>query len=510
MEELEQNALNFLKKREYEKAAKLYLKLALSNKDTDKYLVTAANCYDSLGDKKTALNLYKKALDICPTSLTALLNLSTLYYELQKYEKSVSYANKALSIKPDNFSALLNLGNAYYADKEYNEALIYYEKLYQLNPKSYNAIANIANTSYNLGKFIKAIEYSKLAIQLRPNSVDAYIVAGNAYAELSKKDDAAAFLKKAASISPNSEWVCNSISNLFVKMGNYKQGLHHAWRLFFLKNYQVSIQDHINFGYIMYEAYDEGNQELVENYIKLWEHHFPNNPVVHHLCSALSNTQDIQTSNLDYIKNLFDNFASSFDEIITELKYSVPDTIAEFLKDTLKTKLFKKQRILDLGCGTGLCTQSLKKYFPNEEFYGVDISEKMLSTAGKKNLFKELYADDITNFLKDNQTPFQTIIAGDVLTYIGDLKPLIKLLIKNINIGGYFCFSISKNTYSKSEYHLTPSGRFVHNISYVMRQLKHCGFDVIKTQEKVLRKEGTKDVTGYIILARKELEVVFE
>ena len=510
MEEIEQNALNFLKKREYEKAAKLYLKLALEHPDTDKYLIAAANCYDSIGDKKTALNLYKKALHVIPSSLTALLNLSTIYYELKMYEKTILYANKALEISPDNFSALLNLGNVYYADKEYKDALHYYEKLYQINPKSYNAIANIANTSYNLGLFVKAIEYSKMAIDLRPNSVDAYIIAGNAYAELSQKDEAANFLKRASSIAPHSEWVCNSISNLFIKIGNYKQGLHHAWRLFFLKNYQVSVQDHINFGYIMYEAFDEDHKELVENYIKLWKGHFPEDPIVHHICSALSNTQDIQTSNLDYIKNLFDNFASSFDEIITELGYSVPETIAEFLKDSLKTKLFKKQRILDLGCGTGLCTQSLKQYFPNEEYYGVDISEKMLSSAGKKNIFKELYADDITNFLKDNQTPFQTIIAGDVLTYIGDLKPMIKLLIKNINVGGYFCFSISKNTYSKSEYHLTPSGRFVHNISYVMRQLKHCGFDIIKTEEKVLRKEGAKDVLGYIILARKELEVVFE
>ena len=510
MESIELNALNFLKNKEYEKAAKLYLKLALDNPTSEKYLITAANCYDSLGDKKTAKNLYKKALLINPSSTTALLNLSTIYYEVKKYEKAVYCANKVLELNANNFSALLNLGNSYYANKEYKEALSFYEKLYELNPKSYNAIANIANTCYNLGQFIRAIEFAKIAIDMRPNSVEPYIVAGNAYAELLKKDDAAILLKKASTIAPNSEWVCNSIANLFMKMGNYKQGLHYAWRLFFLKNYQASSDDHINFGYFLYEAHDENHHDLVKNYIELWKNHFPDNPIVHHLCSALSNTQDVITSDLSYIKSLFDGFAYSFDNILTELGYSVPETIAEYLKNNLKTKLFKKQQILDIGCGTGLCTEELKKYFPNEEYYGVDISEKMLSEAGKKSIYKELYADDILTFLKETTSTYNVIVAGDVLTYMGDLKPLTRLLTKTININGYFCFSISKNTINKNEYHLTPSGRFVHNISYVMRQLKHCGFEVVKIEEKVLRKEGGKDVLGYVVLARKDLEVIFE
>jgi len=134
----------------------------------------------------------------------------------------------------------------------------------------------------------------------------------------------------------------------------------------------------------------------------------------------------------------------------------------------------------------------------------------MLSEAGKKSIYKELYADDILTFLKETTSTYNVIVAGDVLTYMGDLKPLTRLLTKTININGYFCFSISKNTINKNEYHLTPSGRFVHNISYVMRQLKHCGFEVVKIEEKVLRKEGGKDVLGYVVLARKDLEVIFE
>ena len=504
MNEVELNALTFLKNKDYQKAANLYLKLALENPNEEKYFITAANCNDSLGDKKKALSLYKKALSINPNSTTTLLNLSTIYYELKNFEKSIYYANKVLEDNPNNFSAILNLGNALYADKEYEDALACYEKLYELNPKSYNAVANIANTSYNLNQQLKALDYAKLAIDMRPNSVEPYIIAGNAYVELLQNDEAAQLLKKAANIAPNSQWVLNSISNLFTKMGNYKQAINYAWKTFFTKSFQVTPNEHINFGYLLYEAYDEGHQELVEKYVTLWQTHFEDNPIVIHICSALKGSEDISTTTLDYVKHLFDNFASSFDYILNELEYCVPEIISELVKNNLKTKLFKKLKFLDLGCGTGLCSEALKPYFPNEDFFGVDISEKMLNIAGKKEIYKELYQDDIINFLAENETKYHTILAGDVITYMGDLKPLIYSLNQAIEINGYFCFSISTNIYNKKDFHLTPSGRFAHTPSYVLRLLKHCGFQVIEIREEVLRKEGTKDVPGNIILAKKE------
>ncbi len=510
MDEIEKNALDFFKDKEYEKAAKLYLQLAVANPQNENYLVAAANCYDSLGDKKVALSLYKKALEVNSCSLTALLNVSTLYYELKKFDKAALFAEKALELKDGNFAALMNLGNVCYAKGNFTEALAYYEKLYAINPNSYNAIINIANTCYNLSHFIRAIEYANMAIEKRPTSVDPYIIAGNSYIELLKNDEATALLKKAAEIAPDSDWLCMSIANLFRKMNNWKQCLHYAWKAFALKGDKATADDHINFGYLLYEAQDEKQEELAEKYLARWEERFPENPIVRHISCALRNVQEVPTSDLSYVKGLFDGFAPSFDEILAELDYKVPELIALFLKDTLKTKLFKKRRILDLGCGTGLCTEALLAYFPNEEYYGVDVSDKMLEAAGRKNIYKALYADDIIGFLETNEEVYHAVAAGDVLTYMGELKTLFRLLVNAIKINGLFCFSISKNTLNASDYFLTPSGRFVHSITYVRRLLKYCGFEVLRQEEHVLRREGVKDVEGYVILARKEIEVVFE
>ena len=514
MDELEQKALDFLKEGEYEKAAKLYLHLALSTSLKTKFFCAAAGCYDRIGDKKLALHLYKKALAADPLSVPTLVNMATLYYENKEYDKTIETAKNVLELEPNNFAALTNLGNAHYALGQYQEASEIYEKMYNLNPNSYNAIINIANTCYNLGEFIKAIEFAGQAVEKRPTSAEGYIIAGNSYIELSKNNEATQFLKKAAEIAPNSDWLCNSLANLFQKMGNWKQCLHYAWKNFTLKGENVTIDDHINFAYFLYEAMDEPHDkiqdELIKKYMENWEKMFPKNPVVMHTLAALKNDQKVSFMDLSYVKALFDGFAVSFDSILYDLEYRVPKLIADTLKDNLKTNLFKKRRILDLGCGTGLCAEALKAYYPNEEFYGVDISERMLDEAGKKDIYKELYAADIESFLEASEEIFDAVVAGDVLTYTGDLKPIFRKLTKAVKFNGFFVFSVSKNTLNNNDYFLMPSGRFVHTIGYVQRLLKYCGFKTLGVNETTLRHEGAKEVMGYIIIAQKEMEVVFE
>lgn len=510
MEEQAQNALDLFKKGEYEKAAKLYLKLAAENFPNEDYLILAANCYDQLGEKKVAVGIYKKVLAENPACLTALLNLSTLYYELKKFEKSLQIAQKALLAEPENFSALLNLGNSNYALGRYEEAMGFYEQIYERNPNSYNALLNIANTAYNLGDNIKAISFARDAMEKRPSSVEPYIIAGNAFIELSQNNEATAYLKKAAELAPASDWLCNSLANLFQKMGNAKLCLHYAWKAIALKGGALRPDDHINFAYFLYEAKEEGAEDVMLKYLERWEEMFGENPIVHHACCALKNVQEVKEMDLSYVEGLFDGFASSFDNILKDLEYQAPELIAQALGGVLKAKLFKKRRILDLGCGTGLVVEALRKYLPNEEFFGVDISEKMLEVAGKKEIYKALYADDLLSFLAANEEEYHAVVAGDVFTYIGDLKPLFRLIAGAVKFNGFLCFSISKNLENGNDYFLTPSGRFVHSLAYVNRLLKYCGFKVISSSEAVLRHEGAKDVAGGIVLAQKEIQVLFE
>lgn len=63
----------------------------------------------------------------------------------------------------------------------------------------------------------------------------------------------------------------------------------------------------------------------------------------------------------------------------------------------------------------------------------------------QKNVYKELYFDDIESFLEDVADPYHAVIAGDVLTYMGELKTLFRLLVKAVKANGLFCFRYLKH-----------------------------------------------------------------
>ncbi|HCU58931.1 MAG TPA: SAM-dependent methyltransferase, partial [Alphaproteobacteria bacterium] len=95
------------------------------------------------------------------------------------------------------------------------------------------------------------------------------------------------------------------------------------------------------------------------------------------------------------------------------------------------------------------------------------------------------------------------ITAADVLTYFGDLRVVFENVASNLELGGLFVFSVSENLFTTDDFLLMPSGRFVHNLDYVMTLLKKCGYSKLSQERVALRNEGDKVVWGYVITAEK-------
>lgn len=96
---------------------------------------------------------------------------------------------------------------------------------------------------------------------------------------------------------------------------------------------------------------------------------------------------------------------------------------------------FKNKKILDIGCANGLL---VKKYIKNNQLYGIDISEKLISSA-KKNGFvfaKTLNIDkEKLPFEKDF---FDVIFFFDVIEHVFKPEKLIKESFKVLKKDGLF------------------------------------------------------------------------
>lgn len=502
MENLEQQASLLFGKKEYEKALEIYTLLSRGDPKNEEYLVSCGNCHDALGNKEAALEFYEQALKLNRRCESALLNISTINYEMGNYAYSAEMAEKVLKINPKNIAALQNLGNVAYCNADYPLALNYYQNMYKYNNNSYIAMINIANTYYTMEKYVLALEFAKKSLERHPSSAVANTIAGNSLYELGKYQKAIDYFLKAAELDENNVEILNSLSDTYRAVNDWENCMLFAWRYIKRKDGE-SVTANLNFGYLLYECYAENNQELAQKYAAKWLKKFPEDKIVLHMGNAISDGNALDSSSPEFIKATFDTFAASFDTTLHGLDYQAPTLIDKALSQHLTQSIFKKYHILDLGCGTGLCGINLKKYASYKGLIGVDLSEKMIEEAEKKDIYAKLVCDDICHYLETSSYLFQVICASDVLTYFGDLTKVFVRVSKSLTPAGLFVFTISENDYTDSDFFMAPSGRFVHSLNYVERALKSSGLKVLSQEQHILRNEAEKAVYGYVIVAQK-------
>lgn len=103
----------------------------------------------------------------------------------------------------------------------------------------------------------------------------------------------------------------------------------------------------------------------------------------------------------------------------------------------ISSRLKKEQKILDIGCGTGL----LLKYIinrPNNIVYGIDISSKMVEVTRKKlpkKMKKNVHIGDIEKLpFPDNF--FDHVIASHVLQHVSNIKKALQEMKRVAKFGG--------------------------------------------------------------------------
>lgn len=501
MLEQEKKAREYYEKKNFAAALRCFLKVEQQDPRREDILVLIANCYDALGQKDFAGKYYKKTLKLNKNSDMAAANLAILNYELEDLETAEKYAKYAIRRNPQNVQALALYGNIYYRQRKYDRALKYYLQALDVQRDFYTANFNAASIYYDLRDYNTAYFYAKKTYQSYPESEEVQALLSNICIELGKNTEALQLLSDLYAKNPNDYWLCNQLSQVCQQEGEYEAALDMGWHAVLLSKGENAQQ--INFGYLLYEIAVENPSSNVREYAMKWLQKYPENPVAKHMAAAIANSGNISQMSSSFVREIFDAFADDFEEVLADLDYAVPGQMAKFLEVLSESVGLKKMRILDAGCGTGLCAAYLKKYAKFRGLDGVDISEKMLEAAKRKKLYTRLYKEDLCKFLSVHEKTYDLINAADVFTYFGQLGNLFDLLFAALKPGGRILFSISENNQNENDYLLYLSGRFLHSKKYVETGLKKAGFLVEKINRVHLRNEGEKEVFGWIIMAQK-------
>ncbi|MCV6602026.1 MAG: methyltransferase [Cohaesibacter sp.] len=213
-----------------------------------------------------------------------------------------------------------------------------------------------------------------------------------------------------------------------------------------------------------------------------------------------------------YVATLFDQHAEAFEKILVDdLGYAVPMMVREMVVRYQPDRMF--QRLLDLGCGTGLTGISLSD--KAHEMIGVDVSTGMLDEAYEKGVYDDLYAGDVVEFLRDIEDDgsseggiqgWDLIVSTDVLPYLGALEEKFHHVARCLDQGGVFAFSsetMPDEAFEGDDFKVGPKHRFAHREGYLRSLLEVNGLSIKHFEMIVVRSDEGKPIYGHLVLAAK-------
>jgi predicted TPR repeat methyltransferase len=198
-----------------------------------------------------------------------------------------------------------------------------------------------------------------------------------------------------------------------------------------------------------------------------------------------------------FVETLFDQYAPRFDaELVGKLGYRVPEMIEAAILATGRERF---AHAVDLGCGTGLMGERLRRRVSHLE--GHDISAGMLARAREKGLYDRLERSDLL-LLSPAGITADLVTAADVLIYFGDLSRILRTVAAMLVADGLFSFSVELHS-GEGDFALRESRRYAHAPAYIRRLLEEAGFEIVSINREALRMDRGEPIDGLVVVARR-------
>jgi predicted TPR repeat methyltransferase len=412
----------------------------------------------SQGQIQEALNTSETLIKDYPNH-PLLYNISGACYKVVgQLETAVKRYEQALTIKPDYAEAHNNLGNTLQKLGQIEAAVKCYEQALAIKPDYAEAYYNLGVTFKELGQLEASVKSYEEALAIKPDYAEAYNNLANALKDIGHLEAAVKHYEQALTIKPGYAEAYNNLANALKDLGQLEAAV---------KCYEQALE------------------------IK------PDIAGAQHRVNSLTGKTS-QSAPKEYVENLFNNYADKFeDSLVNQLEYVMPSLLKRtFLNSGLeKNNIF---RTVDLGCGTGLCGVAFRDL--TEKLIGIDLSDKMIAKSKEKNIYDELYVNDLINGLKELEGKFDLFISSDVLVYIGDLKELFKTISEYATIDSLFIFSSEDE--DGDSFHLRESGRYSHSKKYIVQLALTLGFKLEYFERSNLRKDKGQWIIGGIYVLR--------
>ena len=447
--------------REWKAAINCYNSALSKDPENLDLLMKAAYVNACAGNLILTIKIYKTCLKLQPDNLSLLKNIATMCNAVGNPEQAIKYASKALKVEDNDPNTYYLLAESYTTLNEIQKAEPHYNRAIQLfkNTKTdSHTLIKMGRSLRLVSLYNEAIYYLSEACKLTPNLPGAQLELAQTYQAISKTDLAIKHYRRTLELSPK-----------------HSEALSHYAELMALENRL------------------DKSAWAYRRLTKI----FPKDSSFRHLLSASSQENIKGTTDEEYVKDVFDSYADSFeDHLVNALSYTIPNQLYDLYKIHWTGK---KLNIMDLGCGTGLCGPIFKDIA--NHITGVDLSQGMLNEAQKKDAYNKLVLAELTSALKEEYHSQDLLIAADVFIYVGEIDSVFSAAIQALKPEGQFIFSVE--SLRGDHFKLGVSGRYQHSEKYIVALSKKHNLSIQEQIPVIIRTELDQAVNGAIYILKK-------
>ncbi|MDX1902193.1 MAG: tetratricopeptide repeat protein [Gammaproteobacteria bacterium] len=435
---------------------------------------------------KTYCETLQKIVQEQPHNLVARNNLGAAFFALHQWPEAIEQFHIVLQQNPDYIDAWYNLGLALMRQSRWKEATETWQQLLSRAPKHDAARFHLGCCDMAQENFTLAEKAFRQVIEQQPNHVESHYNLATCCLKQGGLKEAYAHYQIAAQLTPEDKNALFNLGVIAAQLNEIDQAIRY---------YQQAIQRDADFFAAHYNLaltfMARHHVELALRHLKQALHIQPDNKNIQYLIDMLNQHKNPKGAPAEYITTLFDAYADHYDEHLTQaLDYVLPKLFLQAADLSKKISL----DILDIGCGTGLCSAPFKPYA--KTLTGVDLSEKMLNYAKQKNIFDTLIQNNIESFLETQSAAYDLILAGDVLVYIGELDTLFSRVHTALRKNGVFLFNTE--IADEQDYQMNQSGRYGHSKSYLTSLAEKFHFTITQMKKITSRLQNNQPVYGYL------------
>ena len=410
-----------------------------------------------------ARELYLAILADAPEADGAMHYLGILEHQCGRSEEGLDLLARALDLAPPQAERLNDLGNVLAELERLEEAASAFAVAAELKPDD----ANLCN---NLG-----------AILLR----------------LERLPEAMAAFQSALAADPDFVPALNNLGDLHIRQQQPDEAAEYYCRAFVTGPLEDKPKRMLGIAYYTLNRIDEAAAVYRD-----WIAEEPDNPIARHLLAACSGEDVPARADNAFVEKIFDEYAEHFDtKLVKSLAYRGPEYIAAALGIHLSAS--RALRVLDGGCGTGLCGPVLAPYAAH--LTGIDLSANMLARAADRGGYHHLEKAELGTYLAAHESAFDLIVIADVLIYFGALDTMFGAAARALTPGGLLVFTVEIHAGGRQSppFVIKPSGRYGHAPRYIEECLAAQGLTLLTSHAVILREEFTQPVAGLVVSARR-------